>query len=93
MIERHGNLNQVCCDTCPASYPNTYADEDWSVMIADAKAAGWMIRAARPDADKRDTTDLFGSAPRVAGNTKPQRFMHFCPACQLEQRSDDRRLL
>jgi hypothetical protein len=93
VIERSDNLNQVCCDTCPASYPNTYADEDFGTMIADAKAAGWLVRPARPDADRRDTSDLFGAAPRVAGNAKPQRYMHFCPACKLEQRDDDRRLL
>lgn len=86
MIERHESLNQVCCDTCPASYPNTYADEDWSVMIADAKTAGWMIRPARPDADKRDTTDLFGTTPRVAGSTKAQRYSHTCPACATAAR-------
>lgn len=90
MIERHDNLNQVCCDTCPANYPNTYADQDWSVMIADAKTAGWMIRPAKPDADRRDTSDLFGNAPRVAGATKPQRFMHFCPTCKLGQHEERR---
>lgn len=90
-IERADGLNQVCCDTCPASYPNTYADEDFSTMIADAKTAGWLIRPGKPDADKRDTTDLFGKAPRIAGNQpKPQRFMHFCPGCKLGQHQDQR---
>lgn len=81
MIERADNLNQVCCDTCPASYPNTYADEDFGAMIADAKTAGWMIRPVRPEPDKHDTTDLFGSAPRVAGSAKAQRYAHTCPSC------------
>lgn len=79
-IARHNNLNQVCCDTCPASYPNTYADEDWGVMIADAKTAGWIIRPIKP-ADSRNTSDLFGKPPRVAGASKAQPFSHTCPAC------------
>lgn len=80
MIERHDNRNQVCCDTCPASYPNTYADEDWSVMIADAKTAGWVIRQLKPPAGA-DTSDLFGEPPRIAGRARPQRYTHTCPAC------------
>lgn len=80
-IERTDNLSQVCCDLCPASYPNTYADEDFAVMISDAKTAGWIIRARPPEPDRRDTSDLFGSAPRIAGSAKSQRFTHTCPAC------------
>jgi len=92
MIERSDDLNQVCCDTCPASYPNTYADEDFGTMIADAKAAGWLVRPARPDADRRDTSDLFGAKPRLAGNAKPHRFTHTCPACQ-RGKADSGRLI
>lgn len=90
MIERSDDLNQICCDTCPASYPNTYADEDFGAMVSDAKAVGWLVRPVRPDPGRRDTSDLFGSAPRVAGNTKPQHFTHTCPACAAPK---DRRLL
>lgn len=82
MIVRHDGKLQVCCDTCPASYPNTYAAEDFNVMILDARAAGWSIRKAQPKGPYRDTSDLFGTAPRVAG--KPQRaepYTHTCPAC------------
>lgn len=79
-ISRHNNLNQVCCDTCPASYPNTYADEDWGVMISDAKTAGWIIRPVKP-ASGRDTSDLFGKPPRVAGASNSERWSHTCPAC------------
>lgn len=81
-IARHGARLQVCCDTCPASYPNTYEAEDFGVMVADAKAAGWVIRKAMPKAPARDTSDLFGAAPRIAG--KPPRdepYTHTCPAC------------
>lgn len=81
-IARHGALMQVCCDTCPASYPNTYAGEDFGVMIADAKAAGWLIRKAAPPRGNADTSDLFGRPPRVAG--KPRReepYTHTCPNC------------
>ncbi|KQZ81906.1 hypothetical protein ASD64_09130 [Mesorhizobium sp. Root157] len=81
MIERADNRNQICCDTCPASYPNTYADEDFAVMVSDAKTAGWLIRQAKPDADRKDTSDLFGARPRLAGTSKPQRYTHTCPAC------------
>ncbi|WP_315920372.1 hypothetical protein [Mesorhizobium sp. SP-1A] len=81
MIERLDSLNQVCCDTCPASYPNTYADEDFAVMISDAKTAGWLVRPGRPDPFVKDTSGLFGAAPRVAGGAKPQRFTHTCPSC------------
>lgn len=92
MIERSDNLNQICCDTCPTSYPNTYADADFGAMISDAKAAGWLVRPARLDADRRDTSDLFGTAPRVAGNAKPQRFTHTCPTCR-QGKAEGERLL
>lgn len=83
MIERANNLNQICCDTCPASYPNTYADADFGAMISDVKTAGWLVLPVRPDADRKDTSDLFGAKPRIAGNSKPQRFIHACPDCRL----------
>jgi hypothetical protein len=89
MIERVDGRNQVCCDTCPASYPNTYADEDFAVMVSDAKTAGWLIRPAKPKVEAKDTSDLFGSKPRIAGNAKPQPYTHTCPACQ---QPEDRRL-
>lgn len=81
-IARHGSRRQVICDSCGDNYPNTYEQEDWEVMVADAKAAGWIIRKAMPKARSRDTSDLFGAAPRIAG--KPAReepFTHTCPAC------------
>lgn len=82
MITRHGSRMQVCCDTCPASYPNTYEAEDFGVMIADAKAAGWVIRKAEPKAAARDTADLFGTAPRIAGRpAREEPFTHTCPGC------------
>lgn len=81
MIIRHEGRNQVACDTCPASYPNTYAAEDWSVMIADARTAGWRIQKAKPRRLDRDTSDLFGTAPRVAGAKPEEPYSHTCPAC------------
>lgn len=78
-IARHNGRMQVCCDNCPASYPNTYVQADFAVMVADAKAAGWTIRKVIP-ADARDTSDLFGSAPRIAG-TRADPFTHICPDC------------
>lgn len=47
-IEALDRERQVCCDGCPASYPNTYGADDFDVMIADAKAAGWMITKRGP---------------------------------------------
>lgn len=82
MIARHGSRMQVCCDACPASYPNTYEVENFSVMIADARAAGWVIRKAAPKGDARDTADLFGKAPRVAGKAaREEPYTHTCHAC------------
>lgn len=80
-IARLNGLNQVTCDSCPASYPNTYAAEGWQVMIADAKAAGWVIRKAGPQRDQRDTSDLFGTAPRIAGAKRDEPYTHTCPDC------------
>lgn len=81
-IVRHGDLLQVCCDTCPASYPNKYLAEDFGVMIADAKTAGWIIRKITPKRPDKDTSDLFGTAPRVAGSKDEERFTHTCPGCK-----------
>ena len=80
-IARHGSRLQICCDACPARYPNQYDACDFTVMVTDAQTAGWHIRPAGPARDHRDTSDLFGSAPRVAGRTPPDRFTHACPAC------------
>ncbi|MFC6489676.1 hypothetical protein [Nitratireductor sp. GCM10026969] len=67
MIEHHEAKNQVCCDSCPACYPNTYADEDFAVMIADVKTAGWIIRKLKADPNRdTDTAELFGAEPRLA---------------------------
>lgn len=80
-IARHDTRLQVCCDSCPASYPNTYAVEDFNVMVADAKTAGWIIRRAGPRRDDGDTSDLFGKPPRVAGARREEPYTHTCPAC------------
>lgn len=83
MIESHENRVQICCDCCPASYPNTYAREDFAVMVADAKAAGWLVRKALPSKGiTQDTADLFGTAPRIAGPKEQQAYVHTCPACR-----------
>jgi len=88
MIERHEGRQQVICDTCPASYPNTYAAEDFAVMIADAKTAGWRITKIVADATRGwDTADLFGSALRVAGEQQ-QAYLHACPECKLQKHED-----
>jgi len=80
-IARHDGRLQVCCDTCPAAYPNTYATDDFGVMISDAKTAGWSIRKlALPP--QRDTSGLFGRPPRIAGNAMRQEpYAHTCPDC------------
>lgn len=96
-IERHEGEAQVCCDHCPASYPNTYQLEDWQVMIADAKAAGWSIRPVRPT-DRAGTQDLFAPpatrAPRSVRpgreNRDPEPFTHACPDCAAATRSPGR---
>lgn len=80
-IARHDARLQICCNTCPAAYPNTYAAEDFSVMVADAKAAGWIIRKAGAARDEADTSDLFGRPPRVAGGKPADPYTHTCPAC------------
>lgn len=80
-IARHGERLQICCDTCPASYPNKYSAEDFGVMIADAKTAGWIVRKAAPKRPDKDTRDLFGTAPRVAGGKADEPYTHTCPSC------------
>ncbi|MFD1328256.1 hypothetical protein [Mycoplana ramosa] len=47
-IEALGRDRQVVCDACPASYPNTYGVDDFDAMIADAKAAGWLVSKRGP---------------------------------------------
>ncbi|EKF44017.1 hypothetical protein NA8A_04375 [Nitratireductor indicus C115] len=94
-ITRHKSRLQVCCDHCPASYPNTYEAEDFDVMISDARTAGWRIVKAKVDAGTGDdTSDLFGQAPRVAGK-KPdkQGYLHICPDCQKAPNVDRRALV
>lgn len=86
MIERHEGRQQIVCDSCPAAFPETYADDEFRDMIADAKAKGWRISQAKPEADSRDTSDLFGKAPTVAGKAKPQPYTHKCPLCAPEAR-------
>lgn len=73
---------QICCDNCPASYPNTYAGDDFRVMIADAKAAGWSIRPVQQKPPGKDTSDLFGAPPRVAGGQASDKWTHACPVCK-----------
>lgn len=80
-IARLNGRMQLCCDSCPASYPNAYAADEFDVMIADAKTAGWSIRKARQAASERDTTDLFGGKPRVAGAKRHDPYVHSCPSC------------
>lgn len=79
-IARLDGRMQVCCDNCPASYPNTYKVEDFTVMIADAKASGWTIRKAMPSRDS-DTTELFRAPPRIAGGKREDPYTHACPDC------------
>ncbi|WP_166162970.1 hypothetical protein [Chelativorans oligotrophicus] len=91
-IASHEGKHQVCCDSCPAGYPNTYAAEDWDAMISDAKTAGWLIRKAKPPAAEHDTSDLFGSAPRLASkaSAEPQPYTHTCPDCAARMRIEGR---
>ncbi len=81
MIVRSENLNQICCDFCPASFADVASDADFRDMVTAAKAAGWQVRPVKPKPGQRDTTDLFGATPRVAGKQADQPFTHACPAC------------
>lgn len=87
-IARHAERLQVCCDTCPASYPNKYLAEDFGVMITDAKTAGWIIRKAAPMRPDKDTRDLFGTAPRIASGKAEDPFTHTCPSCLTVKREE-----
>jgi hypothetical protein len=91
VIERDGDRQQIVCDTCPKALP-PYATEDFRAMIADVKAAGWVIAQARP-ANDCDTRELFGSAPRIAGNAKAQPYTHACPDCTRKPAAAQRSLL
>lgn len=94
MIERFDGRMQVLCDTCPATYPNTYAAEDFQVMIADVKTAGWRLTKAAVDPQRgRGTADLFGKPPVVAGQTKPQEWLHTCPNCRQHRREESEAML
>ncbi|MCV0379030.1 hypothetical protein [Nitratireductor sp.] len=82
-IETHDGRTQVTCDHCPTCYPNTYAREDFDVMIVDALTAGWRIVKAKIDpANGEGTVELFGTAPKVANRKPKQDFVHICPSCQ-----------
>ncbi len=82
-IETHDGRTQVTCNHCPASYPNTYARDDFDVMIADARTAGWRIVKAKVDpVNGEGTVDLFGTAPKLAVRKPKQGFVHTCPNCQ-----------
>jgi hypothetical protein len=80
-VARHDRRTQICCDSCPAAYPNTYAAEDFAVMVADAKAAGWLIAKVGPRKPGAGTADLFGAPPRIAGKPE-QLYTHTCPDCR-----------
>ena len=73
-IAQHAGRLQVYCDSCPASYPNTYARADFAVMVADAKAAGWQVRKIPADlAEDRDTASSSAAsrASQAAGSASP----------------------
>lgn len=91
-IARHETRLQICCDHCPASYPNTYEADDFRVMIADAKTAGWKIAKAAPARHSRDTSDLFGAPPRIAGkaSAEPEPYTHTCPDCAARHATEGR---
>lgn len=94
MIESHEGRNQVVCDSCPRSYPNTYAAEDFAVMISDAKTAGWLIRKAPPARDEGDTAELFAAPPKLAKSpgARPQPYTHTCPDCAAQDHTEGRML-
>ena len=83
-IETHDGRTQVTCDHCPACYPNTSAREDFDVMIADARTAGWRIVKAKVDpASGEGTVELFGQIPQIAlAKLRRQPYLHVCPNCQ-----------
>ena len=81
-IANHEGKRQICCDSCPASLALVYP-ESFDAMVARAKAAGWRFGKVQPRSDK-NTSDLFGTAPRVAGAIE-QPFTHTCPTCTKPQ--------
>lgn len=90
MIVRESGRMQICCDSCPSAYPNTYEPSDFDVMVSDAHTAGWTIRKAPIDSrSDRDTSDLFGSKPRLA-RPEPRRepYIHTCPDCAADRRAE-----
>lgn len=42
-IEKHAGLQQLVCD-CGISQPRSYQSDEFDVMVADARAAGWSIQ-------------------------------------------------
>lgn len=91
MIESLDDKVQIVCDECPASFAKPYDGEDFAIMVADARAAGWLI-VKKPPAPA-GAPDLFGPdarPPRIAGQEKPQPFTHTCPTCRNP--GNDRRL-
>lgn len=44
MIEHHAGRQQLVCNGCDFAHPKTYERDEFDVMIADARAAGWAIQ-------------------------------------------------
>ena len=42
-VEHHAGRRQLVCNGCDVAHPKTYERDEFDVMIADAKAAGWTI--------------------------------------------------
>lgn len=42
-VEHHAGRIQLVCDACDTAQPTSYERDEWDVMIADAKAAGWSV--------------------------------------------------
>lgn len=81
-IERDGKAMQICCDTCPASFPDNFDADAFREMIAAAKAAGWRIEKRNLATTRdRDTTDLFGKPPQIAAGKAVETYTHTCPSC------------
>lgn len=87
-VLHHEGQVELCCDHCPAVWPHIHAEEDFRVMIADAKAAGWRIRkidAAAAALRDSETADLFGGQGRCEEKAEHQSFTHECPSCGRER--------
>jgi hypothetical protein len=41
-VEKHAGRQQIVCE-CGMSQPQTYAADDFAIMVVDAKADGWII--------------------------------------------------